>query len=587
MIRASTNILKAFGTMPPLVPPGCDLDGALAEAANGNRHGEWLIRKWCRGKLSAEEVLDGAKSATRSGDSGDELLDRLARLNPHNAHRDILRALKPRCKVKFPPEYWAQIPLWDESRQRSVDTWVPFNLPHEWLDALADTHDNWVDYTPEMQGQIDDFMTRTSCPKEGPPLAAISVWGDTAPYHTGHDSIMLLLWSCLSASVAKRWWITVLSKASLCQCDCNGRHTLDAIWRIVGWSLSKLLSGIYPDRDHNNNEFTSDWRRDRATNPLKLRGACLQFRGDWPWLSYVFGLAYHSSKSACFLCRGLMDMSCPLTAASSDAKWRRRLVTTTDWMTQRFSDADYISGVFSWPGFAFQYIVLDWMHMVDLGIAQNCLGNILFELFREMGGLITNPAPTLARLLTLLDDASNDLGIPCPFSKLTLSMIRGENKQPNFKAKAAKTRHMVPIVLGMLVSHFPPTNDREYRRLRCLEYLNLAYCELNNWRADSATRLENYCRRHVLLFLSLSREAIAESGSENWVNWRWKPKHHMVLHLSGEQARRMGSPRTWWCYSDEGAIGNAVDIAEAVHIRTLPSAALAKNLVWETLNLST
>ena len=53
--------------------------------------------------------------------------------------------------------------------------------------------------------------------------------------------------------------------------------------------------------------------------------------------------------------------------------------------------------------------------MVDLGIAQECLGNILYEVFREMGGLVTNPTPTLASLMLLLQDAANTLDAPCPF----------------------------------------------------------------------------------------------------------------------------------------------------------------------------
>ena len=59
----------------------------------------------------------------------------------------------------------------------------------------------------------------------------------------------------------------------------------------------------------------------------------------------------------------------------------------------------------------------------------------------------------------------------------------------------------------------------------------------------------------------------------------------MLLHLSSEQARRMGNPSSWWCYADEGSIGDAVSIAESVHPRTLPKAALTKRLVAELLDL--
>ena len=52
--------------------------------------GRWLLRKWCRGKLSAAEVREGSLSGHRSG-ARDPLLDRMRQLNEHNAHRDLKR----------------------------------------------------------------------------------------------------------------------------------------------------------------------------------------------------------------------------------------------------------------------------------------------------------------------------------------------------------------------------------------------------------------------------------------------------------------------------------------------------------------
>ncbi len=163
-----------------------------------------------------------------------------------------------------------------------------------------------------------------------------------------------------------------------------------------------------------------------------------------------------------------------------------------------------------------------------------------------------------------------------PFSRLVLSMIRGEDLKPRLKLKAAKTRTMVPVVLRLLESHFPPQNERQLRRHKCLEFLNLAYEELSQWGEGSAAKLENFCRRHLLLYLSLSREAV--EAEANWVSWRWYPKHHMLLHLSAEQSRRFGSPKSWWCYQDEGSIGLGVDLAESNHPRTLPMASFSKYL---------
>ena len=90
------------------------LDDLIAQAAAGNVQGEcFVFEKWCKGKLSAEEVVDGATMPLGREGEGEDLLSRLSRVNPHNAHRDIERMLRPRCTSTLPPIYDADLPLWD------------------------------------------------------------------------------------------------------------------------------------------------------------------------------------------------------------------------------------------------------------------------------------------------------------------------------------------------------------------------------------------------------------------------------------------------------------------------------------------
>ena len=64
----------------------------LDATSNEQTLGNWFVNRWCRGKLSAAEMARGAKTACRRGDHADDgLLRRLARLDPHHAHRDLLR----------------------------------------------------------------------------------------------------------------------------------------------------------------------------------------------------------------------------------------------------------------------------------------------------------------------------------------------------------------------------------------------------------------------------------------------------------------------------------------------------------------
>ena len=269
-------------------------DGAL---------GTWLISKWCHGKMGAKETREGAIAGVKSGArTSDTLLKRLASLSEHNAHRDLQRCLSKGRKL--PPLYWALIPIWCAITMTSRPMWHPFLLPHEWLHHLAEGHlDEWQKFPDVMGQRLEDWKRRASACEKGPPFTAISFWGDTAPFHTGQDSVLLLQWRCLAPEQIRRVWTTVINKNALCDCGCKGRHTIDAMWDVIGWSLNSLARGTFPHRDHLGAMLTHKWRSALAGKDLAMRAACLSFRGDWPWLSWVFGFPSHSANYFCFFVR--------------------------------------------------------------------------------------------------------------------------------------------------------------------------------------------------------------------------------------------------------------------------------------------
>jgi hypothetical protein len=236
-----------------------------------------------------------------------------------------------------------------------------------------------------------------------------------------------------------------------------------------------------------------------------------------------------------------LDGGIPLTDASSSARWRNHIIPAAQWMQERIQAGGYVSGVCSWPGISFHGIVLDWVHMCDLGVAQACLGNILWEVFLRLGGLVTHEHPTMTRILNYLCDAAHDLGHQMPISKLTLGMIRGSDQRPKLKEKAGKTRGLAPIVLRMLELHFPPEGDRELRVVKCLEFLSKAYMELDNWGADSADRLEEFCRRHLLLYASLAIESLR--ADSRFLCWRWYPHAPHAHAPHGRAGDTNGQPQ--------------------------------------------
>ena len=552
----------------PLLAPGEVLESGPPPRGLGR----WFLEKWVRGMQTAVDIIEGAHRAKL--DPEDFLLGALQRMTLTHAHRDVCRLMKRHYGDDMPPIYWASVPTWDAENERRSETTIPMMLPHEYVAWAPDLDvDAWTAATPAIKEHLGTWKKQVKLDEAGPPVAPMTLWGDTAPYNNGRNSLFLLLWGSM-CTFGKRFWLALLPKSQFCNCGCNGLHTIEEIWRIVSWSFAALMAGVMPAVDHAGRAFSDNWRLSKVLQPLPIRGAVLQFRGDWSWLSWCFGVETHMANQMCMLCRACRSAEAPFTDPSLDAAWRSQVWDHESWMRNRLLTASFVSGVFGIPGFRFEMVTLDWMHMCDLGIAQVAMGNILFEAFQRLGGLITKPQKGMKDLVDLLKAAAHDIGSQWPFSSMSIEDIRPADRKPRLRAKAARTRVSVPIVLQFLKEYMTPRSVHERTVLQCMEHLSAMYICLQNWGEGSAAKLAESCRRHLLLFVALARESVDKDPA--WLTWRWTPKHHAAIHLTQEQVLRHGNPASYWCYLDEGEIGVAVDVAESVHAKTLAKAAFEK-----------
>ena len=103
-------------------------------------------------------------------------------------------------------------------------------------------------------------------------------------------------------------------------------------------------------------------------------------------------------------------------------------------MLENLCDGRWVSEIFDLPGFRFEHISIDAMHCIDLGVAQYCLGNILYELFRTLGGQMKKADPALSKLMVMFKLAAKSLGgKKAPIGSLTIGMIKPDGRPPRFK----------------------------------------------------------------------------------------------------------------------------------------------------------
>lgn len=358
----------------------------------------------------------------------------------------------------------------------------------------------------------------------------------------------------------------------VCDCGCKGRHTFDVVLRVLAWVLIALITRMYPSKRDDGTEWEDSPHKEdrqrahraRSKEKFLFGGTFLQKRGDWAWMKQIFGLRGWKDKAGCcWKCLANVTTH-PMTDASLHASWRGTMLTTLMFLTLAAANGDYISPIFDWPGWLLEFFQPDFMHCVCLGITQQVLGNILYELFRSLGGTKDNWGDAVGHLYFCIRLASKAIGRQVPLSGLTFLMIKQDGKSPKLRAKAAEGRYMVPVVKKMLEMFFPSSADHDKLRYECLSALNNVYLQLASWSDDSSPHIvASEGRRHIMLYAELAKEWLATHKTRSWIGWKFIPKHHLATHCFEDQISEFGNPAQSWCYRDENEIGVAVRLCEA------------------------
>ena len=496
-----------------------------------------------------------------------------------NVARDAKKVLSKQSS--YPEVYEAEIDQWDPETCQKYRDVAYFILIWEALEyEIASSPDeSYTTFDPlsPLNRERSEWGRRVGVDPSN--HSGIAIWGDNAPMNETGDSLNLLLWSCLSSASRKRNWICAFSKKTTCACGCMGRCTYDSVLRVIVWMFRVMVRGKRPALRHDGVPFSESARkgdRQRAkmaegagTVPL---GCMLKKKGDWSWLKAVAGLCGWRGEgpdgNCCFVCGATWGGAHSCFDCSLGASWRTTMGMAHSDYVAKLRQRGYVSPLWDIPGFHYCMIALDLMHIGCLGILQYLLGNTLFELFREMGGLITDPRETLGQLKTYTHLAANALEIEPPVNGLTIGMVKRTGCDPKFRGKAAETRRMLKCVEWLLDNIFKPNSIHTQTRRQCIKQVAFDYKELEHWDPTSSpAKVAAAGRTHVTLYLQLSRDHAHLVERLGYTPWKYYPKHHLFIHLVEHGVRTCGNPREIWCYLDESSIGEAVRNAEANHAK--------------------
>jgi hypothetical protein len=192
--------------------------------------------------------------------------------------------------------------------------------------------------------------------------------------------------------------------------------------------------------------------------------------------------------------------------------------------------------------------LLDWLHVVDLGVAADFWGNLFKMLLPKYDG-----GSDSQRCRSLFLDIQRYYREAKPDSQLdnlNPRMIWAVGKPPKLRGKGAEIRHLVPFAASAARRLLDDAQPMEQAAKAAAGMLAVCYDMLNSERFE-AGQLANASRRLALLLVALERRAAPP-------DWRIKPKLHLLQELAEIDA---SCPSTCWLYRDEDFGGSVAQLS--------------------------
>ena len=544
-----------------------------------------LKKRWAGADIPSWQVQEYAEAAQGSGAVGLAGLPKIGAggRHPQNAQRDIMRALgRPTGAPEF---YKAVIPVVGADGEPTT-TEHPFILPHEFFASLyAERRDDFrrcVQGDNQERAQLWERFKKLPLVQNHPTLGEqdlgqcipIGIHADAGKF-SHQDASFVITWNSLlgqGPTIEQRFVITAIRKTQLVETGA----TLNAIFKVISWSLNCMAEGMRPIVDEDDNPLPGSSERTSLAGPW--RGLCCQVRGDWQFYCQAFNFPqWNVAGRMCWMCQA-SSVSERLfwTNFNRDAGWRR-----TCWDHEAYmaflaeSDSD-VPELFSIKGLRLECITIDVLHCVDLGVAQHVIGNTLWEVLPLLGrnrqAQIAELNKRLKRWYTAHRVESRLQG------QISEDMLKSKGGWPKLRAKGAATRNMAAFA-QCLANEFCDGSERSRRRRAIndalVEYYKILQEEGRFFGRRAQRRLPTLAEELCGFYACLS----AESEEAGVKAWKLQPKFHLFFHLCQPQCLEFGNPRFFWCYADEDMVGQMVEVAKSCHPKTLATVALYKYLV--------
>lgn len=303
--------------------------------------------------------------------------------------------------------------------------------------------------------------------------------------------------------------------------------------------------GIHPNIRHDRAALDPS-RAEKAGHPLGFRAVLVQIRADWPFLKALFSFPSWSSASICWMCQA-NKQDLDYKDVSSTAAWRTTRYAPHEFFACQRAAGIPISPIFGCPGADLGVVKLDWLHIVDLGVGQDILGNLFAAAVQSLPG--SNLEERRLALWHKIKAYYKEQKPACQLTELTFEMFKRPGKSPKLKVKGGETRALYPF--GLQLAWELKDTDMYWATVYQLMFQLMTMVQCLEQHPFIAAKLGAAARKFALLYTALEKAALDQDSTM----WKVKPKLHLLLELAEYAAPNWGNPRFYWTYRDESWAG--------------------------------
>ena len=235
----------------------------------------------------------------------------------------------------------------------------------------------------------------------------------------------------------------------------------------------------------------------------------------------------------------------------SAAGWRQEPLSHSDVLHRMIVNRRKVCPLLEAPFVKSRIFRMDWLHVCDIGITQDFLGNLLHEMLPLFNG--NNKHDRCATVYAEIEAQYDLLGTEDRLDCLLPTMFEHKDGPYKLRCSAAKARALVPIlwtlaeeVLDLRIPKFAAMRQAAY-------HLDQVYRALASDHPSPGATMKEHGLKFAVQYVALHDFC----NPTNTYSWRIKPKLHLFLHIVSDGT----VPSRTWTYRDEDFGGSVARMA--------------------------